>query len=157
MSNCSSGTQNAISTTLLRIFRKKCNNRSLKVRNWYKNSLSFSKLCFYLKMIVWTPRMQFWQPCRIFFSKSSKIFKFYNFFSKTIFSSKCSSGHVECNFDISLEISSAKSAKSFRSKPENQLKIVFFFHQFFPFQKMFVWINTNLPICRRMKVKKKGF
>ena len=63
------------------------------------------------KMFVWTRKMQFWEPCQQIFANRSKIFrskseKNWNTkkFSENCFSSKCSTGHVECTFDNPADV-----------------------------------------------------
>ena len=68
----------------------------------------FQKSCFCSSVFFWTRRMRIGQPCRKNFdirskkfiaTNTTKIYKIIFCSIKTTFSSNCSSGHVQCNFD----------------------------------------------------------
>ena len=85
--NNSIGITNALATITSFILRKE--NHSLSMS--FLPSNIFKKKIFFLKMLLWKRRMQFWQqPSKIFRLNPKKNSK--NFKKKC---SKCSSGHVE--------------------------------------------------------------
>ena len=82
--------------------------------NSYKNTYYF-QVNFHVKILLWTCRIQFWNPgekfllrFRKFFSHGRKILICLYLFTK-IFPPSRPSGHVECNFDNSGEYLIPKS------------------------------------------------
>ena len=63
---------NALLTTLRKFWRKKAKKFLLNVPNWKKVHTFFKKL-FFLKLFLWTSRMQFWQPLQKLVGKRPKI------------------------------------------------------------------------------------
>ena len=98
---------------------------------------------FFSKKFLWTHRMQFWQTCQKLFAQSSKIMR-NNF--RTFFSSKCSSGLVECSFDNHAGNFCKRSQTFFAEIPKIFKNIFFFKNDFFLPQKFFLDIIANLPL-----------
>ena len=72
-SNCSSGHVDCSFRNPSENVSKKTINFMLSVANWWKIHKFFTKL-FFLKLFLWTSRMQFWQPLRENFEKKAKKF-----------------------------------------------------------------------------------
>ena len=105
-----------------------------------------SQLLFRAIFIIWKQRC-FTQICQIwrFFTQRLPIaFTFLPMFvhalEKLFKTLECSFGDVECSFGEPAENFLPKGRKHF-----SQIKKLCFFHEFFPFLKLFLWIIAKMP------------
>ena len=86
-------------------------SESFSIKVWKRQIFFPLSSLVLLKKLLWTARMQIWQPCRNVFYKSQKHFGSRSEFEKKAisFSKTCSSskerffGNAKCSFDISHE------------------------------------------------------
>ena len=95
-------------------------------------------------MLIWTRRMQFWQPRRKCFDKKPKIFRWRKWLKKYILftkkSSKSSFGQVECRFDNPAQNLVPEGRKLFTQFPKMIKKMYFFQKQLLNiFLRKFQW------------------
>ena len=101
-------------------------------KKWWETTKIYSNILFFLKMILWTRRTQFWQLQRKFLAKKPKPIalcpkRLRTFFlQKKCFSSNCSYGHLDSRFGNPAKKFLPES-QNFLAQRRRRIKIIYLF------------------------------